>query len=81
MQQWRAGDLEPIEQKTSPFTLRCIELFNTLRDQQQQRVETYAIGYDTDEQRFYSEVEPRVTLREVIEQVSREWQAEKALER
>ncbi|URM87337.1 hypothetical protein SEA_BANQUO_6 [Gordonia phage Banquo] len=45
---------------------------------QDANVEAWAVGYEADEALYYSEVEPRVTYKDVLIAVAREWRARKA---
>ena len=63
------------------FVERCKATYYALRDAQLQRVDEFAVGYDTDRDVYFNKVEPRVRYRDVMVAVAAELRAERAAER
>ncbi|QKO02927.1 hypothetical protein KDJ61_gp06 [Gordonia phage TZGordon] len=60
------------------FVETCKATYAELKAIQDAKVEEWAIGYESDEELYYSEIEPRVTFKSVMVAVAREWRARKA---
>ncbi|AKC03055.1 heat shock protein [Gordonia phage Gsput1] len=60
------------------FVEACKATYADLKAIQDARVEAWAIGYEADEALYFSEIEPRVTFKQVMVDVAREWRARKA---
>lgn len=60
------------------FVEACKATYADLKAIQDARVEAWAIGYEADEALYFSEIKPRVTFKQVMVDVAREWRARKA---
>lgn len=59
----------------NPWVRFCVDTYWSARRPQLARLDEWAIGYDTEERLFYSEVESRVTFRDTLIRCSPEWRA------
>lgn len=60
------------------YALMCGANYWAERSPQLDRIEAYAIGYDTEEREHYERVEPRVTFRNILIDTAREHRARQA---
>lgn len=68
----------PTAQGGNPYIREARELYGDLVDQQRARMETYCVGYDTEEADYFREVEPRIRFDDVLKAVAREWRMREA---
>ncbi len=57
------------------FVQFCVDTYYALRDVQRARMESWCIGYDTEESIYFDKIERKVLYKDIIIACAREWRA------